>query len=75
MTGKRESDHADDAEYCVELKPLEAQDVRAIRMAYGLSQPEFSRKFGIPLSTLRKWEQGDHHPSSAAVSFLHSIAK
>jgi putative transcriptional regulator len=41
-------------------------DVRAIRGKLNLTQDEFARKFGFPLSTLRNWEQGRHRPDGAA---------
>lgn len=31
---------------------------KEIRKLSGLSQPQFSEKYGIPLPTLRHWEQG-----------------
>lgn len=31
---------------------------KEIRNLSGLSQPQFSRKYNIPLPTLRHWEQG-----------------
>jgi putative transcriptional regulator len=33
-------------------------DAQAIRKRLGLSQAEFSARFGIPPGTLRDWEQG-----------------
>lgn len=32
---------------------------KEIRKLSGLSQPQFSKKYGIPLPTLRHWERGD----------------
>ncbi|MDE6314800.1 MAG: helix-turn-helix domain-containing protein [Lachnospiraceae bacterium] len=32
--------------------------VKEIRELSGLSQPQFSQKYNIPLPTLRHWEQG-----------------
>lgn len=31
---------------------------KEIRKLSGLSQPQFSEKYGIPLPTIRHWEQG-----------------
>ena len=36
--------------------------IRDLRRGAGLSQKEFADHFGIPVSTLRKWEQGDSNP-------------
>ena len=33
-------------------------EIKDIRKLSKLSQPQFAKKYGIPLSTLRKWEQG-----------------
>lgn len=41
-------------------------DVKAIRQRLGLSQAEFAGRFGFPLKTLCKWEQGERRPSGAA---------
>ena len=41
-------------------------DVRGVRLKLGLSQAEFSRKFGISAATLRNWEQGLRQPEGPA---------
>jgi putative transcriptional regulator len=46
-----------------------------VRIKLGLSQEEFARRFGIPVGTLRDWEQGRAKPDQAAESFLKVIAK
>lgn len=37
-------------------------DIKSLRHATELSQREFSDRFGIPLGTLRNWEQGISKP-------------
>jgi len=49
--------------------------VRIIRRALGLSQEDFSRRFRIPLGTLRDWEQGRKEPDAAAKAYLVVIAR
>ncbi len=49
--------------------------VAAIRHRLGLTQVAFSRRFGIPLSTLRDWEQGRRTPDVAVWSYLKVIAR
>lgn len=44
------------------------------RIASGRSQTEFARDYGIPLGTLRHWEQGRVEPDAAALSYLKAIA-
>lgn len=45
-------------------------DVRALRKSLNLSQPEFARRFGLQLRTLRQWEYGRRQPDMAARSLL-----
>ena len=45
-----------------------------VRFKLGLSQEEFARRFGIPIGTLRDWEQHRSKPDQAAESFLEVIA-
>jgi DNA-binding XRE family transcriptional regulator len=37
---------------------LTSQDFRDYRKSLGMTQERFSKKFGVPLSTVKKWEQG-----------------
>ena len=46
-----------------------------IRRALDLSQEEFAECFGIPIGTLRDWEQGRVEPDQAARSYLKVIAR
>ena len=46
--------------------------IRELRDATGMTQKAFAEMYGIPLSTLRKWEQGE---SSPAPYVLKLIAK
>lgn len=45
-----------------------------VRFVTGLSQEEFARVFGIPIGTLRDWEQGRYEPDQSAQSYLKVIA-
>jgi putative transcriptional regulator len=47
---------------------------KVIRRILDLSQEEFARAFGIPIGTLRDWEQGRVEPDQAARSYLKVIA-
>ena len=44
--------------------------IRELRNKMNLSQREFSDRFGIPISTLRKWEQGESRPSKYLINLL-----
>jgi DNA-binding transcriptional regulator YiaG len=55
---------------CTSYPPMMTKEVQALRKVYGLSQEQFAKKFGISVSTLRKWEQGVSNPSPAVSSLL-----
>lgn len=44
-----------------------------VRMLSGFTQKEFSARFGIPLGTLRDWEQGVSEPDAAGMALLAVI--
>ena len=48
-------------------------DVRAIRSKLGLSQGEFSRRYGVSPRSLQEWEQGRRRPESAVRAYLTVI--
>ena len=50
-------------------------DVAAIRKGTGLSQPAFARQIGVPVATLRQWEQGRRCPDGPARVLLALLAK
>lgn len=47
---------------------------RKARAATGLSQPAFATRFGVPVASLRDWEQGRRKPDSATRNYLRVIA-
>jgi len=50
-------------------------DVAAIRKRTGLSQTAFARQIGVPVATLRNWEQGRRCPDGPARVLLALLAK
>jgi putative transcriptional regulator len=48
---------------------------QAIRLAMGLTQEQFARRFEIALSTLRAWEQHTLIPDSTAKAYLRVIER
>lgn len=46
---------------------------REVREHLHMSQQEFSKAFGIPLSTLRNWEQGRRQVDTTAAAYLRTI--
>ena len=53
----------------------ETVDVRAIRVATGLSQDAFAMRFGFSAAAVRDWEQGRRQPEQAARTLLLIIAR
>lgn len=49
--------------------------IKEIRQLTSLSQPKFCEKYGIPLQTLRKWEQGYRSPPDYVVELLEFKVK
>jgi putative transcriptional regulator len=67
-----------------DAQPLTAADlkrmkrspqVRIIRQALGLTQEQFASRFGIPIGTLRDWEQQRKEPDQTAKTYLRVIAR
>ncbi len=48
--------------------------VKTLRFSLGLSQEEFAKRYQIPLSALRDWEQGRTEPDQAARAYIEVIA-
>ena len=48
---------------------------RAVRSSLGMTQEEFARMLGVPVGTLRNWEQGHREPAGAAKALLRVAAK
>ena len=44
--------------------------IRELRDATGMTQKDFANMYGIPLSTLRKWEQGESSPAPYVLNLL-----
>jgi DNA-binding transcriptional regulator YiaG len=50
-------------------------DVRKLRERLGLTQEQFSLRFGLELDAVRNWEYGRREPDAAARSYLTVIDK
>lgn len=48
---------------------------RRARAETDLSQQAFAERYGIPVASLRDWEQGRRTPDNATQSYLRVIAK
>ena len=49
--------------------------VKTLRRALALTQEEFTKRYDIPIGTLRDWEQGRTEPDQAARAYLNLIAQ
>ena len=50
-------------------------NVAAIRKRQELSQAAFAKRYGLPVATLRDWEQGRRSPDRAAMVLLALIER
>jgi DNA-binding transcriptional regulator YiaG len=50
-------------------------DVRAARLALGMTQEQFALRFGFDLDALQNWEQGRRTPDKAIASYLRVIER
>lgn len=48
-------------------------DLKELRSELGLSQNDFAFRYGIPLASLRNWEQKRRRPDTLANILLHMI--
>jgi putative transcriptional regulator len=53
------------------MKPFSR--VKRLRITLRLTQEQFAKRYGIPLSTLRDWEQYRTEPDQAAQSYIKAI--
>jgi putative transcriptional regulator len=53
----------------------DAVDVKAIWLSLGLTQPEFSNRFGFNVRTVQDWEQKRRDPERSARVLLTVIAR
>jgi putative transcriptional regulator len=49
--------------------------VRELRSRYDLTQEQFATRLGVPLDTIRNWEQGKRVPRGPARALLTVIAR
>lgn len=56
----------------VHVKPA---DIKTARKKVGLSRDDFALLFGLSAATLRKWENGERHPTGAARALLAIISR
>jgi DNA-binding transcriptional regulator YiaG len=60
---------------CEVQKKLSPSQIREIRARYAMTQREWANFLGIPLTTIRNWEQEVSSPSRSSQVLLHLLAK
>lgn len=58
-------------EQLAQMKPF--SPAKRVRMKLHLTQEQFAKRYGIPLSTLRDWEQYRAEPDQATQSYIKVI--
>ena len=56
------------------VREFTAADIKHLRETLKFSQPVFALHLHTSASTVRKWEQGDSHPTGPALKLLNVIA-
>ncbi len=59
----------------VEIMYFSQDSIIALRASFGLTQRSFSQKFGVPIGSLRNWEQDRSKPDSISCNYLLLIKK
>ncbi len=54
---------------------IQKYDVARLRSRLGLSQEKFAEKLGVSLSSVEKWEQGQHKPHGLSLRALERLTK
>lgn len=55
------------------IKSLKPHEIKHIRENTKLSQPVFAQLLNISHETIKKWEQGDRHPTGASLKLLNLV--
>ncbi len=56
------------------IKVLKAKEIKRIRVTVKVSQVVFAKLLNISPETVRKWEQGDRHPTGASLKLLNLVS-
>lgn len=63
-------------ERCLTLvKPMTAEEIRALREREGASQAVFARYLNVTTGLISQWERGEKHPQGASLKLLSLVAK
>lgn len=70
-------DEATLKEYSIDfpvVKELKASEIKKIREKVHVSQPVFAKLLNTSPETIKKWEQGDRHPTGASLKLLNLVS-
>lgn len=71
----REAPLVPDMPHAAPVAPQGTPVVRDLRLRAKLTQAEFAARLGVPLETIRNWEQGKRSPRGPARALLTVIAR
>ena len=57
------------------VKPLQPEEIRALRQHERASQAVFARYLNVTTGLVSQWERGEKHPKGASLKLLSLVAK
>lgn len=57
------------------IKPLQPEEIRALRQRERASQAVFARHLNVTTGLVSQWERGEKHPQGASLKLLSLVAK
>lgn len=57
------------------VKPLQPEEIRALRLREHASQAVFARHLNVTTGLVSQWERGEKHPQGASLKLLSLVAK
>ena len=57
-----------------EVKDLKANEIKKIRKRINVSQPVFAKLLNTSAETIKKWEQGERHPTGTSLKLLNLVS-
>jgi putative transcriptional regulator len=64
-----------DAACLTPVRPLSAEEIRALREREGASQAVFARYLNVTTGLVSQWERGEKHPQGASLKLLALVAR
>src|ERR1700721_1492352 len=57
------------------VRPLSAEEIRALREREGASQAVFARYLNVTTGLISQWERGEKHPQGSSLKLIALVAK